>query len=308
MNGLQKARQKGIEKTAESSGQGDADGQWHQAKRDGLLHIGRKSPAMFPRIITNVISSYGFTIVLSVPCIIASLRGMPSNPKALWQTGVGAIQGNNLLSIRTSLLGGVLLANTPQALLSYMYLAFNALYTTMFVAAEWSSYGVNRKTLRVTAPAGQQRSTYWLGVPYRYALPMTVISGLFHWLASQSLFKVQIAITDTQTRDVVGEISTCGYSPVAIILTAVVASVIALGGVVLSQLWYPAGIPLVASNSAAISAACHAPPQDVDASLLPVQWGAVTHGKEDGGGQERIGHCCFSSLPVEDPIAGRMYM
>ncbi|KAI2477405.1 hypothetical protein Ptr902_11030 [Pyrenophora tritici-repentis] len=252
--------------------------------------------------------AYGFLVVFSIPCIVGSLRGKPSDLGALWRTGFGAIQGNNLLNIRTPLLRGVLLANIPQALFSYLYLAFNALYTTMLVAAEWSSYGVDRKTLRVTAPAGQQRSTYWLGLPYRYAIPMTITSGLLHWLASQSFFKVQIAITDTHTRDIVGEISTCGYSPIAIILTTVLASVIALGGAISRRLWYPAGIPLVGSNSAAISAACHAPPEDVDASLLPVQWGAVTHGREDGNGNEKIGHCCFSSLPVETPIAGRMYM
>jgi len=35
-------------------------------------------------------------------------------------------------------------------------------------------------------------------------------------------------------------------------------------------------MPLVATCSAAISAACHRPEQDVDAHLLPVQWGIIT--------------------------------
>jgi hypothetical protein len=233
--------------------------------------------------------------------------GMPSDPKRLWQTGFGAVKGNNFINFRTSLLGGVLLAKTPQALRSYMYLTFNALYTTMFVAAEWSSYIAERKTLHVTAPVGQQRDTYWLGVPFRYVIPMICISGLFHWLASQSLFKVQISITDAHTRQVIDEISTCGYSPVAIILTTIIAFVIAGGGVPVSRLWYPAGMPLASSNSAAISAACHPPPEDVDASVLPVQWGAVTHGETGRHGREPVAHCCFTSFLVEMPIPERMY-
>ncbi|RYN41258.1 hypothetical protein AA0112_g2089 [Alternaria arborescens] len=64
---------------------------------------------------------------------------------------------------------------------------------------------------------------------------------------------------------------------------------------------------LASNYSAAISAACYAPPVDVDASLLPMQQGAVTHGKVDGNGEEQIGNCCFSNVPVETPISGRLY-
>lgn len=238
---------------------------------------------------------------------VYAMSGMPTDPKKLWETGFGAVKGNNLLNLETSLLGGVLLANTPQALLSYMYLAFNALYTTMFVSAEWSRFAVQRKTLRVTAPVGQQRVTYWLGVPFRYAIPMTVLSGLFHWLASQSLFKVQLSLTDMHTREITKEISTCGYSPVAIILTTVVATFLAGGGVLIGRFRFPPGMPLAGSNSAAISAACHRPAKDVDASVLPVKWGAIIHGEEERSNQEPIGHCCFTSYEVEFPIEGRMY-
>ncbi|RAR13599.1 carboxypeptidase s1 [Stemphylium lycopersici] len=222
--------------------------------------------------------AYGLAIVASIPINVYAMRGMPTDPKELWETGFGAVKGNNLLNFETSLLGGVLLANTPQALLSYMYLAFNALYTTMFVSAEWSRFVVQRKTLRVTAPVGQQRATYWLGVPFRFAIPMTVLSGLFHWLASQSLFKVQLSLTEMHTREATKEISTCGYSPVAIILTTIVATVLAGGGMLIGRFRFPPGMPLASSNSAAISAACHRPAEDVDASVLPVKWGAITHG------------------------------
>ena len=64
---------------------------------------------------------------------------------------------------------------------------------------------------------------------------------------------------------------------------------------------FKSSIPLVASCSAAISAACHASADNVNASLLPVMWGAVdTEG-------EGVGHCCFSSQKVERLIAGKLY-
>jgi hypothetical protein len=134
---------------------------------------------------------------------------------------------------------------------------------------------------------------------------MTVVSGLFHWLASQSMFMVQITTTDRQ-RMPARQISTCGYSPMAITLTLVVATIIAGSGLVVSRQRFQDGIPLMSSCSAAISAACHPPEGDVDAQFLPVQWGAVGHAVEDGEA-EAVGHCSFSSWPVEMPIPKRIY-
>jgi hypothetical protein len=233
---------------------------------------------------------------------------MPKNPAKLWQVGFGTVTGNNLMDSSLSLIGGVLVANTPQVLLSYLYLAFNNLYTSMFVAREWSTYVNERKPLRVTAPVGQQRDTYWLNVPFRFAIPMTIVSGVFHWLASQSFFLVQITITDAKSRDsIAGQISTCGYSPFAIILTTLVGTIIAIGGIALGRLRYAAGMPIAGGCSVAISAACHPAPEDVKSSLLPVQWGAMTQGKKGSQGEEPVGHCGFSSLPVEYPVSGRLY-
>jgi hypothetical protein len=237
-----------------------------------------------------------------------SLVGMPKDPAKLWQVGFGTVNGNNLMKSSLSLMGGVLVANTPQMLLSYLYLAFNNLYTRMFVAREWSTYVNERKPLRVTAPIGQQRDTYWLNVPFRFAIPMTIVSGLFHWLASQSFFLVQITITDVKNRDsIAGRISTCGYSPFAIILTTITGSVIAVGGVMLGGLKYAPGMPMAGGCSVVISAACHPSPEDVSASLLPVQWGAITQGEKGRQGEEPVGHCGFSSLPVEYPVPGCLY-
>lgn len=267
--------------------------------------------AVFVHSILMYAHRYLAAIIFGIVCMARSLSGMPKDPVKLWQIGFGTLRGNNLLNIGTSLIGGILVANIPQAVLSYLYLAFNALYTNMFVAKEWSNYIRERKPLRVTSPVGQQRGTYWLNVPFRYAIPMTIVSGLFHWLVSQSIFMVQISVTEWRRsnpeRTIEGQISTCGFSPVAIILATVLGTVIAGGGLVIGKLRYPAGMPIASSCSAAISAACHRAPDDVNASLLPVQWGAITYKQRGSSVKEQIGHCSFSSLPVEPPIPGQMY-
>lgn len=162
-------------------------------------------------------------------------------------------------------------------------------------------YAHHRSTLRVSSPKGAQRSTYWLQLPYTYSLPLLILSTLLSWLASQSLFPIQIGILDLN-HDILKErvLSSCGYSPEAIILTMVVGSTIVLGALATSVRRYPPGMSLASTCSAAISAACHRRPDDVDAAVLPVQWGVVST-------KNGIGHCSFSSKLVGPPIPGRTY-
>ena len=64
----------------------------------------------------------------------------------------------------------------------------------------------------------------------------------------------------------------------------------------------PSGMPLVSTCSVAISAACHRPVEDVDAHLLPVQWGVVT------ADDEKVGRCAFTTLrTVHPPDEGQVY-
>ncbi|KAK4963812.1 hypothetical protein LTR28_004372 [Elasticomyces elasticus] len=233
---------------------------------------------------------YAAAIILAGIAIARALEGQPANIKQLWATGLGTLNGNNLLSMDMSVIGGVVLANVPQAVLSYLYLMFSALYTCMLVAED---------------PVGQQRSTYWLHLPFTYAIPLTVASGLLHWLASQSLFMVQISIIGESRGPVpTTRISTCGYSPVAIILTTVVVSLIIIAGIVTGMRRYRMGMTLASSCSAAISAACHPPEGDVDASVLPVQWGVVGEKTTASGS---VGHCTFTSWDVSVPVRGKLY-
>lgn len=91
--------------------------------------------------------------------------------KRLYELGFGAVSSNSIIGISfPSLLATVLLANLPQGVLSFLYLTYNGLFSCMLGAQEWSRFARHRKPLRVTSPEGKQRSTYYLQLPYTYAI------------------------------------------------------------------------------------------------------------------------------------------
>ena len=67
---------------------------------------------------------------------------------------------------------------------------------------------------------------------------------------------------------------------------------------------YSAGMPLVSTCSAVISAACHQPwPHDKEAHLFPVRWG-----EQSGDPGSGVGHYCFTTQrDIKRPVAGRYY-
>ncbi|CAD6588975.1 MAG: hypothetical protein ASARMPRED_003851 [Alectoria sarmentosa] len=197
----------------------------------------------------------------------------------------------------------VLVANSPQALLSFLFLTYNGLYTCMLMANEWSDYAYERKSLRVSNPVGNQRSTYRLQLPYKYGIPLTVLSGILHWLVSQSLFLARAATFNSDGEENTRKsISTVGYSCIAIITVIILGVIVVALGILNGFRRYRPVMPLVGSCSAAISAACHRPREDIDAATLPVLWGAVS-------GQEEcaVGHCCFTSFEASPPVKGKAY-
>lgn len=177
----------------------------------------------------------------------------------------------------------------------------------MLLAREWNGYARKRKPLRVTLPTGPQRGTYRLQLPYRYGIPLLIGSGLLHWLVSQSIFLARVNVLGSNDQEVTElAVSTCGYSPIAIIFVIILGSLVVLIGIFCGSRRYAAGMPLAASCSAAMSAACHPPESDENPSLKPVMWGVVT--KEDGERpDDSIGHCSFTSFQVEAPIVGKRY-
>ncbi|KIK53464.1 hypothetical protein GYMLUDRAFT_232806 [Collybiopsis luxurians FD-317 M1] len=235
----------------------------------------------------------------------------------LWQFGLGKPHSQNIIQgwqIPTegygALVAAVLISNSPQLILSMIYLVFNSLCTTLFLTFEWSLYARSCKPLRVSSPSGNQRSTYFLQIPYRYGLPLMVFSALLHWLVSQSIFLVKVSYWETwdNSNDILDSyqsVTSCGYSPMGMILTIIVGASLILLALIFAFFTHLNGdMPLVGSCSAAISAACH-PPEDGKNSSMPVKWGAVIDASDFG--KQGVGHTCFSSGVVVEPIPGCYY-
>lgn len=212
---------------------------------------------------------------------------------------------DNIADPATRILAAILIANLPQTILSFLYLNLNGLVTGMFTALEWSNFATERKPLRVSTPQGQQRSTYFLQLPYKVAVPFMTISGILHWLVSRTIFLAVVAEYGQIDGDFVDPfvLTSCGFSPIAMIAVIVMGVLIVGGCFVIGRFKYDPSMPLAGSCSVAISAACHRPDWDVDARFWPVQWGVIPDSDEATG----IGHCSFTSGPVEPVQEGREY-
>ena len=227
-----------------------------------------------------------------------------------WAAGLGSILPSSLASHGgngarkdnpASIIKNVLLANFPQVVLSLVYIQYNGLFTCMLLSREWASYASNRKGLRTSIPQGSQRSTYWLSLPYKFSVPLLVASGLLHWLLSQSIFFAQVNVLDSTDTPATNSISTVGWSGLSLALLVV------LGGTMIATISgfgfmrYAPGIPIVSSNSRAISAACHPLPGHYSESMQRVQYGVLA---EYGEGK---GHVGFSGRDVSPLVDGHVY-
>ncbi|KAL4796123.1 hypothetical protein BDV19DRAFT_361546 [Aspergillus venezuelensis] len=270
-------------------------------------------------------------LIAIVICAALLIHANRSDGSAVWDASFGSINAQALIkgsNWPTSLISNTLIANTPQLLFSILYFAFNSTMSKICLAAEWANYSVNRKPLRLSwNPRGLQRSSYFLSLPYRYALPLMASSAILHWLISQSLFLVGIeAYSLRWTRDVEKDLVTCGYNPTAVVSSIAVAAVMlgCLGWMGLRKTPGESGMPVAGSCSAAIAAACHPlydpnlkegeegrelsinmemdmqRGSDEPMEFLPLRWGAVPVSGE-------IGHCTFTSVEVDVPEEGRMY-
>ena len=235
--------------------------------------------------------------------------------------GIGRVDGGAIIqgwSVSTAgppaqkIIGSILIANIPQAILSFIYLHLNGLLTTMFLASEYLDFATHRKGLRVSIPKPDtaQRSTYFLQLPYRIAIPLMALSGILHWLVSQSIFLAVVAeyaSTGVLTSSVA--VASCGFSPLAMILVLALGGAIVVTTTTVGRLRFKtSGMPLAGSCSAAISAACHPPSWDIDAATKRVKWGVIP-GSENGNvmTQEEVGHCSFTSGDVDQVRNGSMY-
>ena len=239
---------------------------------------------------------------------------------SLFKLGVGAVNARTLIhgwAIPSAgdkgLVSNILIANLAQPILSLVYFTYNGVFTCMLLGSEWDGYSRTRKGLRISSiPEGAQRSTYFLQLPYRFAIPIMAMSGILHWLLSQSIFLVMIdrfnplglPISITRGREITTQFLTCGYSPAAIFLVIVATAVMVSFQIGMGFRRYKGPIPLAGSNSGVISAACHSDDKLLgrEVILLPLKWG-VTSNLIDG----EVRHCAFSCEEVHEPEAGTLY-
>lgn len=210
--------------------------------------------------------------------------------------------GSDKLSA-TATLRNAFLANMPQLLLSFCYMNLNSFCTAMTGAQEWNNFSRVRKALRVSEPRGYQRTTYFLQLPYRWSLPLLVLSTFLHWLLSQTFFLVRIDVflpggilSPIESR------SACGVSVSSFLLVFMLFMGLCITIRQLASRKIVIGLPQAASNSMIISAGCHPPSDEVDPHLKPVQWGVV-----EEKGLDVSEHCAISSRPVTAPEEGKTY-
>ena len=190
-----------------------------------------------------------------------------------------------------------LIANVPQLILSLCYMAYNGLYTRMLAEFEWASFSTQYKPLRVSSQRGLQRSTYRLQLPYRYSIPLIIVSVLLHWLYSNCIYLgiydctyspppfPLYSFTDILPPDYdwswlpsrpdegrhVRE--TLQYSVLTILISLVISIIFAAVPIVLAWVKLPGNMVLAGGNSVVISAACHV--------VIP---GASSSAAEEDGG------------------------
>ncbi|KAJ5728020.1 hypothetical protein N7493_004350 [Penicillium malachiteum] len=212
----------------------------------------------------------------------------------------------------------VVIANCPQLIITISYYWYNSVLTSMLAAAEYSSYGKERKGLRVTWPVkgSNQRSTYNLSVPYRYIAPTLLLYIILHWMVSESFFFIWVIPYSPQNKAeplFYGSTKAIAYSLVFVLLAVITGAVMTIILCVLAFRRFKSNIPLSGSSSVVISAACHPPKDDAldTAALGLVKWGEVVLPERQleftNPIESEVGHCTFTSLDVVTPMLTKLY-
>jgi hypothetical protein len=205
----------------------------------------------------------------------------------------------------------IVLANLPQFVMVATYLLYNSLLTIMVVELEWHSFAKKRKSLRVSTPRGAQRSTFYLSLPYRYSLPLAILSAGLQWLVSQSLFFAEVDLWDEKgERHNEESILTLGYSNLALfwlLFVGILAWLPVVGMGYLRRL--PEGMPLLGACSGVVAAACHLPGAERDKDGVAtnlMSWGVVDVTGADGARRQWL---WFSGVSprAPGPIVGEKY-
>lgn len=207
--------------------------------------------------------------------------GIGTHSRIKWSS-FGELDASYLLTPfnNIGLLQLVLLVNLPQFLISTVYISYSGLLSSMLVSREFVQLTKQGKGLRVSDPRGMQRSTPWLSVPFRYTLPLTGVMALLHWAISESIFLARADhwySGDNGEFTPSGQIDTICWSSAAVLVSLVIGGLLILTLILLGFKPIPRGTPVLSTNSAAISAACHPAASEPDnAHELLLQYGGLS--------------------------------
>ncbi|KAJ4290981.1 hypothetical protein N0V90_010177 [Kalmusia sp. IMI 367209] len=289
-----------------------------QAELDGRLAVYcEKFPAnMFHVLLLISVLRY-VTVLVFIAWLLkngtrtATARDGVTGSALITSLGFGKANSRTTLHIGLKdLLTNAVIVSIPQVILSWIYFSYNGLLTLMSLAREWETYVLSRKGLRISGiPEGEQRSTYFLQLPYRIAVPFTILSAFLHWLVSQSFFLVSVQLYAYSAADgwhelrgsPVGEIS-CGYSLLPLVALLVTGGALLVAIFVMGFVPLRSTTPIVGSCSAAIAAACQPLGEDdSEAAVMKVQWGVM------GCFEDGYEHCGMSRRPVRELVKQETY-
>ncbi|KAI0538383.1 hypothetical protein GGR58DRAFT_501217 [Xylaria digitata] len=208
-----------------------------------------------------IISGIGVCVGLFIMAVLTA----KFNGSSITRGGFSPSNDSPIIPVGFALLNSVMLANTPQLLLTFCYFAYNNLFTHLHLSREWVRFAYGYFPLRVTEPRGQQLSTYRLQLPYRYSLSLMIISIFLHWILANTIF-VLVSTGgyygyDRRLSDPSLPTDTAvllGYSSTALLEFMILAIVLALIPPILGFLKrLPPNIVTPGCNSLALSAACH---------------------------------------------------
>jgi hypothetical protein len=230
--------------------------------------------------------------------------GIDLSPAVLWNHGFGvhpALTAGSLgplndmgLSSTALMLWHILITNAAQVIISLLYIFYNSIFTRQLVADEWVRFlgEDGKKVLRVSAPRGMQRSTYFLSLPAKYSVPLMAMSTAMHWLISQSIYLVQtraygpgLNSERIPSFDNTGRGSSVLGSVLAILFGGLVVAIMLINSGVRRYRGIPDGFQLMAYNSSGIQAMCQRPEGDREAGFFPIRMG-VTTGAGEGVPQQ----------------------
>ena len=120
---------------------------------------------------------------------------------------------------------------------------------------------------------------------------MLAIQILLHWFVSQTLFVVDVSVynEDGTLNTDLGSINNCGFSPLAMICTLIMALLLTFVTCGLGLRKFNVNSPPVMGNcSAAILAACHRDGYREKTPYMELKWGCTGYYPPDA-----VWHCAF---------------